>query len=170
MEDKILEGLAYAIPALVTGGVAYFIFSGFIKQGTQEKKFELLSQKRKDSLPIKLQAYERMLLFCERINPIKLLLRVKPIGDSTEAYLQLLMASIEQEFEHNMVQQLYITDECWNVIIASKSAVLNTLKQVANTSSSAGDFRENVLLEYSKKAPQTDTAVAFLKNEVKKML
>ena len=170
MEDKILEGLAYALPALVTGGVAYFIFSGFIKQGTQEKKFELLSQKRKDSLPIKLQAYERMLLFCERINPIKLLLRVKPIGDSTEAYLQLLMASIEQEFEHNMVQQLYITDECWNVIIASKSAVLNTLKQVANTSSSAGNFRENVLLEYSKKAPQTDTAIAFLKNEVKKML
>ena len=170
MEDKILEGLAYALPALVTGGVAYFIFSGFIKQGTQEKKFELLSQKRKDSLPIKLQAYERMLLFCERINPIKLLLRVKPIGDATEAYLQLLMASIEQEFEHNMVQQLYITDECWNVIIASKSAVLNTLKQVANTSSSAGDFRENVLLEYSKKAPQTDTAIAFLKNEVKKML
>ena len=170
MEDKILEGLAYALPALVTGGVAYFIFSGFIKQGTQEKKFELLSQKRKDSLPIKLQAYERMLLFCERINPIKLLLRVKPIGERTEDYLQLLMASIEQEFEHNMVQQLYITDECWNVIIASKSAVLNTLKQVANTSSSAGDFRENVLLEYSKKAPQTDTAVAFLKNEVKKML
>jgi len=170
MEDKILEGLAYAIPSLVTGAVAYFIFSGFIKQGNQEKKLELLAEKKKDSLPIRLQAYERMLLFCERINPVKLLLRVKPIGNNTQDYLQLLLASIDQEYDHNMVQQLYITDECWNVIIASKAAVMNTLKQIANTSESAGDFRENVLLEYSKKTPQTDTAVAFLKNEVKKML
>lgn len=170
MEEKIIEGLAYALPALVTGGVAYFMFSGFIKHGNSEKKLELLAEKKKESLPIKLQAYERMLLFCERINPIKLLLRVKPIGDSTDAYLQLLIANIEQEFEHNLVQQLYITDECWKVIIASKSAIMNTLKQVASTSNSAGDFRENVLLEYSKKAPQTETAVAFLKNEIRKLL
>jgi hypothetical protein len=170
MEDKIFEALAYAIPSIVTGAVAYFIFSGFVKQGTQEKKLEMLAEKKKDSLPIRLQAYERMLLFCERINPVKLLLRVKPIGNNTQDYLQLLLANIEQEYDHNMVQQLYITDECWNVIIASKAAVMNTLKQIANTSESAGDFRENVFLEYSKKEPQTDTAVAFLKNEVKKML
>lgn len=170
MEDKIFEALAYAIPSIVTGAVAYFIFSGFVKQGTQEKKLEMLAEKKKDSLPIRLQAYERMLLFCERINPVKLLLRVKPIGNNTQDYLQLLLANIEQEYDHNMVQQLYITDECWNVIIASKAAVMNILKQIANTSESAGDFRENVLLEYSKKEPQTDTAVAFLKNEVKKML
>ena len=48
--------------------------------------------------------------------------------------------------------------------------VMNTLRQIANSSDSTGDFRENVMLEYSKKFPQTDTAVAFLKNEVKKML
>lgn len=170
MEDKILEGIGYAIPALVTGAVAYFVMSSLRNQDTNEKKLELLAQKKKESLPVKLQAYERMLLFCERINPIKLLIRVKPIGDATEDYLQLLLASIEQEYDHNMVQQLYITDECWNVIIASKSAVINKLKLVANTSSSASDFRENVLLDYSKKAPPTDTAVAFLKNEVKKIL
>ena len=90
MEDKILEGLAYAIPSIVTGAVAYFIFSGFIKQGTSEKKLEMLASKKKESLPIRLQAYERMLLFCERINPVKLLLRVKPIGNNAQDYLQLL--------------------------------------------------------------------------------
>lgn len=170
MEDKIFESLAYTVPAIVTGAVAYFIFAGFLKQGNQEKKLELLAVKKKESLPIKLQAYERMLLFCERINPIKLLLRVKPIGNSTQEYLQLLLANMDQEFEHNMVQQLYISDECWKVIIASKTATINTLKQVAETSKSANDFRENVLLKYSKKEPQTNTAVTFLKNEVKKLL
>tara|TARA_R110000787_G_scaffold32138_18_gene85002 strand:+ start:707 stop:1219 length:513 start_codon:yes stop_codon:yes gene_type:complete len=170
MEDAILQGIGYAIPALVTGAVAYFVMTGLRNQDTNEKKMDLLAQKKKESLPVRLQAYERMLLFCERINPVKMLLRVKPIGETPEAYLQLLLASIEQEFQHNMVQQLYITDECWNVIIAAKAAVINKLKQVSNSSNSASDFRENVFLEYSKKGPSTDTAIAFLKNEVKKII
>tara|TARA_B100000795_G_C22769374_1_gene427184 strand:- start:772 stop:1284 length:513 start_codon:yes stop_codon:yes gene_type:complete len=170
MEETILEGIGYAIPALVTGAVAYFVMSGLRNQETNEKKLDLLAQKKRESLPIRLQAYERMLLFCERINPVKMLVRIKPIGDSSEAYLQLLLASIEQEFQHNMVQQLYISDECWNVVIASKAAVINKLRLVSNSSNSASDFRENVFLEYSKKNPSTDTAIAFLKNEVKKII
>ncbi len=170
MEDKILESLAYVLPALVTGVVAYYIFNSFLKQGNQEKKIQLLADKKKSSLSIKLQAYERMLLFCERINPVKILLRVKPIGTNTNDYLKLLIANIEQEFEHNLVQQIYITDECWNVIIAAKSAILNKLKQTAETAESANDLRENVLLDYSKTLPPTDTAIAFIKNEVKKLI
>lgn len=170
MEDAIIQGVGYAIPALVTGAVAYFVMSGLRNQDTNEKKMELLAQKKKDSLPVKLQAYERMLLFCERINPVKMLIRVKPVGTDANSYLQLLLASIEQEFEHNMVQQLYITDECWNVIIASKSAVINKLKQAAANVSSANELREKILLDYAKKTPPTDTAVAFLKNQVKKII
>ena len=170
MEDAIIQGVGYAIPALVTGAVAYFVMSGLRNQDTNEKKMELLAQKKKDSLPVKLQAYERMLLFCERINPVKMLIRVKPVGTDANSYLHLLLASIEQEFEHNMVQQLYITDECWNVIIASKSAVINKLKQVAGSVNSANELREKVLLDYAQKAPPTDTAVAFLKNQVKRII
>lgn len=170
MEDKIIEGLLYTLPAIVTGGVAFYIFKVFFKQNANERKLALLAGKKKDSLPIKLQAYERMLLFCERINPVKMLLRVKPIGDNTDSYLQLLIGNIEQEFEHNMVQQIYISDQCWNVIIASKAAVINKLKQVSENSSSSSDLRENVLLDYSKTLPPTDTAIAFIKSEVKKLL
>lgn len=99
-----------------------------------------------------------------------MLVRIKPIGDSSEAYLQLLLASIDQEFQHNMVQQLYISDECWNVVVTTKVAVINNLKQVFNATDSATDFREKVFLEYSKKAPATDTAIAFLKTEVRKII
>ena len=170
MEDKILESIAYIIPAAVTGFVAYYMFNSFISQQNSEKKLELLSQKKKDSLPIKLQAYERMLLFCDRINPIKMLVRVKPISDSTQDYLQLIIANIEQEFEHNLVQQIYISNDSWVAIIAAKRSILNTLKQVAETSKSANDFRENVLIDYSKTLPPTETAIAFIKKEVKNLL
>ena len=170
MDDKILEGLAYALPALVVGGVAYYMMTTFVKQNYNQKKLELLSTKKKESLPIRLQAYERMLLFCERINPVKMLIRVKPNDSNVEAYLNLILQQIDQEFEHNLVQQLYISDESWNVIMAAKNAIINKLKQVAESSNSSKDFRENILLDYSKDTTPTDTAIAFLKQDVKKLL
>ena len=170
MEDKLLESIAYILPAVVTGFVAYYMFNGFIRQNNTEKKMELMAAKKKEALPIKLQAYERMLLFCERINPIKMLVRITPISENTNDYLQLLIANIEQEFEHNLVQQIYISDDAWTAIIATKRAIINKLQQVSETSNSANDLRENVLIDYSKTLPPTETAISFIKSEVKKLL
>ena len=170
MEDKILESIAYILPAAVTGFVAYYMFNGFLKQQNTEKKLAIMAEKKKESLPIKLQAYERMLLFCERINPVKMLVRIKPISENTTDYLQLLIANIDQEFEHNLVQQIYISDEAWTAIIATKRAIINKLRQAAEPSNSANDFRENVLIDYSKTLPPTETAISFIKSEVKKLL
>tara|TARA_B110001454_G_scaffold74232_1_gene71801 strand:+ start:2596 stop:3108 length:513 start_codon:yes stop_codon:yes gene_type:complete len=170
MEDKILESIGYILPAAVTGLVAYYMFNGFVKQQSSEKSLELLAQKKTESLPLKLQAYERMLLFCERINPVKMLVRVKPLTENTQEYLQLLIASLDQEFEHNLVQQIYISNDSWTAILATKNAIINKLKQVAETSNSANELRENVIIFYSKSLPPTDTAISFIKNEVKKLL
>ena len=100
MEDKLLESIAYILPAAVTGFVAYYMFNGFIQQKNNEKKLELLAEKKKESLPLKLQAYERMLLFCERINPTKMLLRVKPLSDNTTDYFKGLY-SFQHFFAHH---------------------------------------------------------------------
>lgn len=170
MEDKIFEILTYTIPSIITGGVAYYFFNSHIKNENKAKKLALLADKKKESLPIKLQAYERMLLFCERINPSKLLLRVKPIGTDTNSYLQLLNANIEQEFEHNMVQQIYISDATWTAILAAKAAILNKLKFQAQNSEDANKMRENILIEYSKQISPSDTAITFIKSEVKKII
>ncbi|WP_159947294.1 DUF7935 family protein [Polaribacter septentrionalilitoris] len=170
MEDKLLESIAYILPAAVTGFVAYYMFNGFISQQNAEKKLGLLAEKKKEALPIKLQSYERMLLFCERINPVKIVVRIKPISDKADDYLQLLLSNIEQEFEHNLVQQIYISDKTWTAILGAKNATINKLKQVAETSNSANDLRQNLLIDYSKTLPPTDIAIDFIKSEVKKLL
>ena len=170
MEDQLLESIAYILPAIVTGLVAYYMFNGFIKQQNFDKNLTLLSERKKETLPIKLQAYERMLLFCERINPVKMLVRIKPLSENTHDYLQLLIANVEQEFEHNLVQQIYISNDCWTAILATKNSVINTLKQVAETSNSANGLRENAIIHYSKTLPPTETAILFIKNEVTKLI
>lgn len=170
MEDKILEGLAYALPALITGGVAYLILSRFIEQDNNEKKFNALVEKKRESLPIKLQAYERLLLFCERINPSKLLTRINPIGDNTNSYLQLLIANIEQEFEHNLVQQLYVSEDSWKAVLAAKLTIIAKFRKTAEESKTAKELRENILVDYSQNENPTQTSIAFLKQEVKKLI
>ena len=170
MEDKIIEGFAYALPALVTGFVAYFILGAFIKQDNNEKKFNALVEKKRESLPIKLQAYERLLLFCERINPTKLLIRVIPIGDDVNSYLQLLIANIEQEYEHNMVQQLYVSEDSWKAILAAKLSIIAKLRSTAETSDSAKKLRENVLIDYSQNENPTQTSIIYLKQDVRKLI
>ena len=170
MEDKILESIAYVLPALVTGAVAYYMFQGFLTAKNSEKNLEMLAQKKKEALPIKLQAYERMLLFCERINPIKMLVRIKPISENTKDYLQLVIANIEQEFEHNLVQQIYISNDCWTAILATKHSIINKLKLAADNASSAKEFRENLLIDYANLNSPTETAIAFIKSDVKKLL
>ena len=170
MEDRLIESIAYIIPAAVTGLVSYFMFNKLIRQQNPKNKLDLLAQKRKDSLPIKLQAYERMLLFCERINPVKMLVRIKPLSEDTQDYLQLLIANVEQEFEHNLVQQIYISNDTWIAIVATKNTIINKLRQVAETAKTPNELRENIIIDYSKTLPPTDTAIGFIKNEVKKLL
>ncbi|MDX6747247.1 hypothetical protein SHK09_10625 [Polaribacter sp. PL03] len=170
MEDKILESIAYILPAAVTGLVAYYMFNGFINNKNSEKKLELLALKRKEALPIKLQACERLLLFCDRINPVKMLMRIPPISTNTNDYIQLLIANIDQEFEHNLVQQIYISEDTWTAIYAAKNAVTNKLKQEAKTAKSANELRENVLMEYTKSVPPTEVAIDFIKSEVRSLL
>ena len=111
-----------------------------------------------------------MLLFCERINPVKMLVRIKPITEDTQDYLQLLIANIDQEFEHNLVQQMYITDDSWTAVVATKNTIINKLRQVAETAKTANELRENVIIDYSKTLPPTDTVISIIKNEVKKLL
>ncbi|QXP70092.1 hypothetical protein H0I29_15975 [Polaribacter sp. R2A056_3_33] len=170
MEDKLIESIAYILPAAVTGFVAYYIFNRLIIKLSSDEKIALLSQRKKEALPIKLQAYERMLLFCERITPVKMLVRIKPITEDTQDYLQLLIANIDQEFEHNLVQQMYITDDSWTAVVATKNTIINKLRQVAETAKTANELRENVIIDYSKTLPPTDTVISIIKNEVKKLL
>ena len=109
-----------------------------------------------------------MALFLERINPSSLLLRVGPINNDKEQYQQLLAASIEQEFEHNLSQQIYISDECWNVIKSAKNTTVQMIRSATNNpeTTDANKLREIVLTSLLDKSSPSETGMAFIKNEV----
>lgn len=124
-----------------------------------------------NSLPLRLQAYERMALFSERIRPSKLLVRIKPTSSNKEDYEALIIATIEQEFEHNLSQQIYLSDDCWNVITAAKNATIQLIRKASllEKTNSANKLREVILTEMMEKRPPSDAALSFLKKEVSQM-
>ncbi|WP_456377887.1 DUF7935 family protein [Lutibacter sp.] len=170
--SKILEIFSYTIPSIVTGLVAYFFFLNYTKIEERKTKLLILKEEQKGALPIKLQAYERMTLFLERINPIKLLLRVTSINNDKKAYTLSLIDTIDKEFEHNLAQQIYISEKCWNVIIASKNATIQLIKKTSEETSitNAQELRESILQKITKGNAPSNTALAFIKDEVRNFL
>lgn len=165
---KIIEILAYTIPSLITGGVAYFLFDSYFKDQQNTRRWLLQKDNRKDTLPLRLQAYERMTLFMERINPSQLLIRIAPISEDKNEYANYVIAQIEQEFEHNLAQQIYISDECWSIITAAKNATIQIIRLATKSEkvSDANQLREVILSDLLEKQSPSNAALAFIKNEV----
>ena len=116
---RIIELASYTLPAIVTGFVAYSFFELHIKNNDRKRAFLLNKEYQKQSLPIRLQAYERMTLYLERINLTKLLIRVAPISNEKHDYENFVIDQIEQEFEHLLTEQIYMSEECWRMISAA---------------------------------------------------
>ncbi len=167
---KIIELLFYLLPAIVTGVVAYYFFAMHTKNEEGRRRFLIHKESQKTALPLQLQAYERMALFLERINPSKLLLRIQPESIDKDTYEMELIEAIEREFEHNLSQQIYITEECWNVIKTSKNATIHLIRRSSKTAENAQKVREDILNNLMDKQAPSETALGYIKKEVRLLL
>ncbi len=170
--DKILELLMYAVPSLITGGVAYYLFDNYFKDQQNTRRWLLQRENQKHSLPLRLQAYERLALFLERINPSKLLIRVAPHSKNKAEYQNLLIQHIEQEFEHNLTQQIYITDECWTMTLTAKNTIIQNIRKITldDNITNADQLREKILSSMLDSDSASNIALSFLKTEVAQVL
>lgn len=170
--DKILEVVLYGVPALITGFIAFYFFQKFVENEDNRRRFQLMRENQKHALPLRLQAYERLALLMERINPSKLLIRVAPMNDNKSDYQNLLIHHIEQEFEHNLAQQIYVTDECWTMVLTAKNTIIQTIRKTTldETVTNANQLREKILSVLLESESASSIAVSYLKKEVSQIL
>lgn len=170
--DKIIELAFYTLPALITGAVAYYSFQTFTESDEKRRRLNLLKENQKQALPLKLQAYERLALLLERINPSKLLIRVAPLSDDKVQYQHLLIQHIEQEYEHNLTQQIYVSDECWLMISTAKNTIIQNIRKTTMSVDIANSdkLREAILSNLLEGESATNIALSYLKTEVKEFL
>lgn len=122
-------------------------------------------------LPLRLQAYERMALYLERIEPTQLVMRVHANGLSVPQEQNLLLTAIRSEFEHNLSQQIYISNEVWNDICNAKDDIIDIVNAVAEQIEDPMDgqsFAEALLIAAAQK-PVVNKAMASLKADVQRL-
>lgn len=144
--EALIEFGKILIPASVVLYAAYLVVRSFIQKDIDLKKLEIRGRSIETVLPNRLHAYERMTLFLERISPQNLLVRLNTGSIPTKEFQQLLLTEVRNEYNHNVSQQIYISEEVWDLIKSAKEDLIVTIND------SAGDMGENSSsLDLSKK-------------------
>ena len=139
-EDQIYQLLLALLPSVVVLIVTVYLIRQFMTGRDHEQRTavmaELKKEDRKHTLPLRLQAYERLTLFLERISPGYLVLRVHK-GHMTAGMLHdELTATVREEFEHNVTQQIYVSDRAWQ---KTKQAKEETIRLINLAYAQTGD-------------------------------
>ncbi len=167
---EVLEILKYTLPALIVFLTSVFVLREMIKRDQIKYKFEVLMQNQKTITPIRLQAYERLVLFLERITPDSLILRTSKSQMNARQLQQAIIQAIRAEYDHNMSQQVYITPRAWEIVKNARSGVIKLI----NTSFDAVKPDDpaiklsTLILERTLQVEKhpTQVAIDFLKAEI----
>lgn len=170
--DVIYDILKYALPSIFLLILCYMMLTNFMENEEKRRSYFLKKETQKSALPIRLQAYERLSLFLERITPDRLLVRLHSQGLNAKQYQALLVDTIRAEFEHNLSQQIYISDEAWKLIVDAKSATVGIINNVSNEfkgDAEGLDLRKAILNRAMEiESFPTKKALRYLKAEVKR--
>jgi hypothetical protein len=127
----LLEILKYIIPALVVMITSAVIVKNFLMTDLRRKQAEMIRDNQEITVRLRLQAYERMALFIERIHPRQLVPRVYEAGMTVSDLKHALYFTIKTEFEHNLAQQIYVSKPVWDTVRTVKEQELNMINHIA---------------------------------------
>ncbi|MBK6979157.1 MAG: hypothetical protein IPH28_20355 [Cytophagaceae bacterium] len=121
------ELLIIGIPAILVLTVLFLIYNYFLNR---HFNFAKIKSTQEIALPLRLQAYERMALFLERIKPENLLTRL-PLDQISLSDLQShIVGDIRNELHHNAAQQIYVADDTWKLIEITANSTISDLHSI----------------------------------------
>jgi len=127
MNDPLVQILVAVLPSIVVFLTAFYMLKQFMSGRTMEQLADVRKEDRKHLLPLRLQAYERLTLFAERISPGTLLLRVHKGNMSSRMFHAELVTTIREEYEHNVTQQIYVSDKAWSKVRQAKEETIRLI-------------------------------------------
>jgi len=130
--EVIIEFGKILLPASILLYGVYLLVRSFIQKEIDLKRLEVRGRSIETVLPNRLQAYERIALFLERISPQNLLIRLSSPGMTAREFHQLLLGEIRNEYNHNVSQQVYMSEEVWNFAKNAKEDLIVTINDAAS--------------------------------------
>jgi len=165
--DVSLISLIVAIIALLLAAVAFYQAKDSKDEGAGEISFT--------TKPLQLQAYERLVLLCERISLPSLISRVNQPGLSSKEMQVFLLESIKQEFEYNISQQVYVSQAAWDAVRNLRDQnmlMINSISKTLPPDAAAVDLNKRILdmIMKEENAALHTIALETLNSEAKKLM
>ncbi len=171
--NALIEFGKLLIPASIVLYAVYLIVRSFILREIELKKLEVRTRSIETILPARLQAYERMSLFLERISPHNLLIRLNGPGFSARDFQKILLDEVRNEYNHNASQQVYMSEEVWNQIKNAKEDLIIMINeasgQIRNESTSIDLAKKIFEMVMDKKVDLIGHALTELKKEIQQV-
>ncbi|HJP61817.1 MAG TPA: hypothetical protein VJ844_00160 [Mucilaginibacter sp.] len=128
----LLELVKFTLAGIGTVYVAFYLIKPYLERSEKLQLMELKKSTTALTLPLRFQAYERLIVFVERVNPANMLIRLHGTQYSAHELHSLVVSEIREEFQHNVSQQIYVSERAWNVIKRVKddtmSVITNAIK------------------------------------------
>ena len=129
--EILAELLKIIVPAALVLYAMYLVVKSFLDKEFQQKALSIKAGDRQVLLPIRLQAFERIVLFLERITPNNLLLRLNDSRYSAREFQQVLVHEVREEYSHNLSQQVYMSDESWAAVRSAMEEVIALINRAS---------------------------------------
>lgn len=169
--EIIAELAKLIIPAAIVLYGMYLTVKSFINKDLENAILQLKMKNRDTVLPIRLQAYERICLFLERISPNNLIIRLNNASYSAKEFQQILLAEVRSEFNHNLSQQVYMTDEAWLLVKNVKDEIIALINQAGmglGEEAKSIDLAKRIFEKMSEKNNDfISKALSAVKNEIR---
>lgn len=165
--------LAVLVSSGMVFATSYFLLKQFFDHEQKKRLLELKMQNQSLITPIRLQAYERLVLFLERISPNSLIIRVYLPGMNAFQLQTTLIKNVREEWEHNLSQQVYISPTAWEYVKIAKEETIKMINIAASRigENVSGTDLSTAILETSMQSQvqKTQQAIDYLKNDIRQL-
>lgn len=167
--EILINLLQWILPALIVLATVWLVFYKLQKKEVQQYMQELRIKDRKALIPVRLQAHERFVVFLERITPEALVMRLQRPDLTVQNLQTQLLKIIRQEWDHNVSQQLYISNETWILIKnARENAVrlINTEAGKLKHTDAAMKLSQAIIEEFASVTSPNQKAIIAIKEDI----
>jgi hypothetical protein len=172
--ELLSDILKITIPAIIVFLTAWLVLRNMIRNDQDKRRQELILQNSRTVTPIRLQAYERIVLFLERISLESLIVRVSNPDMSASQLHTAMLNAIRSEFEHNLSQQIYMSQQAWEVVRNARSNMIKIINSEAEKmpAKSSGMALSKQLLEKIMELDKEPSraAIDYLKGEISRLI
>ncbi len=142
LNNYLFDIIKLTVSGLLVVLAAFYIAKPYLERFEKQQLIGLKHSFTKETLLLRLQAYERLALFIDRINPVNLLIRLNDQNYSAGELHYLVLKEIRNEYEHNITQQIYVSSASWEIVKRVKNDTITLMNSAIKAMPAQANCRE----------------------------